>query len=83
VVDGLKRLPEAITSIFPLTDLDCIVHLIRNSVQYTTWKDREEVAAELKSIHRIEIAEAASAALERFSGEPQKYLPIVAMWQGQ
>ena len=68
VVDGLKGFPEAITAIFPLTQIQtCIVHLIRNSLEYVSWKDRKGLAAELKTIYRAETASAAFAALEDFS----------------
>ena len=51
VVDGLKGFPEAIGAVFPATTVQtCIVHLIRNSLDYATWKDRRAVAAELKII---------------------------------
>ena len=85
VVDGLKGFPEAITSIFPLTQIQtCIVHLIRNSVKYTSWKDRKALAAKLKTVYRAESAEAAWAASRDFLGPwGQKYPPIVAMWQRQ
>src|SRR6476619_8326524 len=86
VVDGLKGFPEAITSVFPLTQIQtCIVHLIRNSLEYVSWKDRKGLAAELKTIYRAESAEAALACLEGFSQGPwgQKYPPIGAMWKRQ
>ena len=86
VVDGLKGFPEAITSVFALTQIQtCIVHLIRNSLEYVSWKDRKGLAAELKTIYRAESAEAALACLEGFSQGPwgQKYPPIGAMWKRQ
>jgi putative transposase len=64
-VDGLKGFPEAITSVFPLTQIQtCIVHLIRNPLEYVSWKDRKGLAAELKTIYRAESAEVAFASLE-------------------
>jgi transposase-like protein len=86
VVDGLKGFPEAITTIFPQTQVQtCIVHLIRNSLEYTGWKDRKAVVAELKTIYRAETAEAAWAALEAFSQGPwgKKYPPIALIWKRQ
>jgi putative transposase len=86
VVDGLKGFPQAITSVFPLTQVQtCIVHLIRNSLEYTGWKDRKALAAELKTIYRAETAQAAWAALEAFSQGPwgKKYLPIALIWKRQ
>jgi hypothetical protein len=49
--DGLKGFPEAINSVFPQTQIQtCIVHLIRNSLDFCSWKDRKPVAKELKSV---------------------------------
>lgn len=86
VVDGLKGFPEAITTVFPLTQVQtCIVHMIRNSLEYTGWKDRKALAAELKTIYRAETAEKARAALEAFSQGPwgKKYPPIALLWKRQ
>ena len=53
VVDGLKGFPEAITAVFPQTQVQtCIVHLIRNSLDFVSYKDRKAVAAALKQIYR-------------------------------
>lgn len=53
VVDGLKGFPEAITAVFPQTIVQtCIVHLIRNSMDFASWKDRRAIAAELKKVYR-------------------------------
>ena len=53
VVDGLKGFPEAIAAVFPPTIVQtCIVHLIRNSMDFASWKDRKPIAAELKAIYR-------------------------------
>jgi transposase-like protein len=86
VVDGLKGFPEAITTVFPLTQVQtCIVHLIRNSLEYASWKDRKALAGELKTIYRAETAQAAWAALEAFAPGPwgKKYPPIALMWKRQ
>jgi len=51
-VDGLKGFPEAIESVFPQTEVQlCIVHLVRHSLNYVGWKQRKEVAADLKLIY--------------------------------
>jgi putative transposase len=51
-VDGLKGFPEAIESVFPQTEVQlCIVHLVRHSLNYVGWKQRKEVAADLKTIY--------------------------------
>jgi putative transposase len=84
VVDGLKGFPEAIGAVFPETTVQtCIVHLIRNSLDYATWKDRRAVAAELKAVYRAPSEAAAKAALEAFAMGPwgQKYPPIAPLWQ--
>src|SRR6202043_357342 len=52
IIDGLKGFPEAINSVFPETQIQtCIVHLIRNSLDFCSWKDRKAVAKELKTIY--------------------------------
>ncbi len=53
--DGLKGFPEAIEAVFPKTTIQtCIVHMIRNSIRFVTWKDRKLVAAALKPIYRAQ-----------------------------
>jgi hypothetical protein len=53
VVDGLKGFPEAIEAVFPQAAVQtCIVHLIRNSLDFVSWKDRKPVVAELRKIYR-------------------------------
>jgi putative transposase len=84
VVDGLKGFGEAINAVFPKTTIQtCIVHLIRNSLAYATWKDRKAVAAALKPIYQAPSEAAASAALEAFAGSAWggKYPTIVQSWQ--
>jgi len=67
VVDGLKGFPEAINAVFPATIVQtCIVHLIRNSMGFASWKDRKLIAQSLRSIYRAETPEAGLAALEAF-----------------
>lgn len=51
-VDGLKGFPEAIEAVYPRTDVQlCIVHMVRHSLNYVSWKRRKEVAADLKRIY--------------------------------
>ncbi len=86
VVDGLKGFPEAITTVFPQTTVQtCIVHLLRHSLDYATWKERKPVAAALKTIYRAPTVEAARAALEAFAAGDwgRKHPPIVAAWRRQ
>ena len=71
IIDGLKGFPEAIKSVFPETQIQtCIVHLIRNSLDFCSWKERKPVAKELKTIYRAADAEAAAAALRDFEDGP-------------
>jgi putative transposase len=66
-VDGLKGFPDAIQAAFPQTLVQtCIVHLLRGSLEFVSWKDRKAVAAALTDISRAIDAEAAKAALEAF-----------------
>ena len=84
VVDGLKGFPEAISVAFPQTQIQtCIVHMIRNSLDYVGWKDRKAVAAELKTIYRATTEAEAAAALEAFSVNPWglKYPSIAPIWR--
>ncbi len=84
VVDGLKGFPEAITAVFPEAVVQtCIVHLIRNSMDFASWKDRRAVAAELKKIYRAKDAEAGKEALEALDAGPwgRKYPSIAQAWR--
>jgi len=84
VVDGLKGLPEAISSVFPQTTVQtCIVHLIRNSLDYVSWKDRKAVASAIRPIYTAPTEPAATAALEAFEASPWggKYAPISGLWR--
>ena len=84
VVDGLKGFPEAIAAVFPRTQVQaCIVHLIRNSLDLVSYKDRKAVAAALKEIYRARDAEAGRAALEAFADGPwgRRYPAIPASWR--
>jgi putative transposase len=67
VVDGLKGFPEAIAAAFPETVVQtCIVHLIRSSLAFVSWKDRKGIMPDLKAIYRAETAEAALNRLGAF-----------------
>ncbi len=84
VTDGLKGLPEALSTVFPATTLQtCIVHLLRNSLDYASWKDRKQLAAALRPIYTAASAEAAEAALNAFEASPwgQKHPTVVATWR--
>jgi putative transposase len=84
VVDGLKGLCDAIETAFPSTTVQtCIVHLIRNSMDYASWKDRKQVAAALRPIYTAATAEAAQEALEEFASGHwgSKHPTIVQSWR--
>ncbi len=84
VVDGLKGFPEAIGAVFPRTQVQaCIVHLIRNSLSFVSWKDRKAVAAALKEVYRARNAETGQAALDAFDEGPwgRKYPVIAQSWR--
>jgi putative transposase len=66
-VDGLKGFPEAIETVFPHTQVQlCLVHMVRNSLKYVSWKQRKEVAAGLKAIYQAPTAEQAEMELMAF-----------------
>jgi len=84
VTDGLKGMPEALAAVFPATTLQtCIVHLIRNSLDYASWKDRKLLAAAIRPIYTAANAEAAQAALDAFEQGPwgRKFPTVVASWR--
>ena len=84
VTDGLKGMPEALAAVFPATTLQtCIVHLIRNSLDYASWKDRKALAAAIKPIYTAPSAEAALAELDTFAQSPwgEKFLTVAAAWR--
>ena len=77
--DGLKGFPQAITAVFPQTQVQlCIVHLIRNSLRYVPWKDSKAVAADLKPIYRAATLEEAETALEEFAAKWDDSYPAVS-----
>jgi transposase-like protein len=84
VTDGLKGIPEALEAVFPATTLQtCIVHLIRNSLDYASWKDRKALAAALKPIYTAANAEAATLAMDEFEQGSwgQRFPTVVAAWR--
>jgi putative transposase len=84
VVDGLKGFPEAILAVFPETTVQtCIVHLLRLSLDFASYKDRKAVATALKDIYRAVDATTAEAALTAFeAGEwGRKYPAIGQSWR--
>lgn len=84
VVDGLKGFPEAITAAFPECVVQtCIVHLIRYSMQFASWKERKALARALKPVYAAIDAQAAERELTEFEAGPwgQKYPAVLATWQ--
>ena len=78
VVDGLKGFPEAITSVFPQTIVQtCIVHLIRNSLAFVSWKDRKAILPAIKAIYRAENADMALVRLKEFEAAWGKRYPAI------
>lgn len=82
-VDGLKGFPEAINTAFPDTHIQlCIVHMVRNSLKYVTWKDYKAVTQDLKQIYRAATEDQALQALEYFAQTwDAKYPQITKSWR--
>jgi len=82
-IDGLKGFPQAIESVFPETRIQlCIVHLVRASLNYVNWKERKQVAADLKAIYRASTEAQASLELSDFIGKwGHKYQAIGKLWR--
>ncbi|MGA2729192.1 MAG: IS256 family transposase [Terracidiphilus sp.] len=82
-VDGLKGFPQAIETVYPKTTVQlCIVHMVRASLNYVNWKERKQVARDLKSIYRAASLEEAERQLADFAHSwDQKYPSISALWR--
>lgn len=79
-VDGLKGFPEAIETVYPETQVQlCIVHMVRNSLRFVSWKQRKEVAADLKLIYQSATAEQAEMELTAFEEKWDKTHPTIGM----
>ncbi|MFG1379918.1 IS256 family transposase, partial [Xanthobacter autotrophicus] len=84
VVDGLKGFPDAIRAVFPeATVQTCIVHLLRHSLDFVSYKDRKAVAAALKGIYRAVDAAAGEIALGAFEESlwGRRYPAIGQSWR--
>jgi putative transposase len=84
VTDGLSGMPEALEAVYPATTLQtCVVHLIRRSLEYASWKDRKPLAAALRPIYTAPSAEIAQARLADLAASPlgQKFPAVVAAWR--
>jgi putative transposase len=82
-VDGLKGFPQAIETVYPKTTVQlCIVHMVRASLNYVNWKERKQVAHDLKSIYRATTVEEAERQLALFAERWDKRYPsISALWR--
>jgi putative transposase len=84
LVDGLVGFPEAITTIFPQTQVHhCVVHLVRQSLACASWKERKPLASALREIYQAPTEAAAEAALTTFATGPwgTRYPAIPALWR--
>jgi putative transposase len=84
IIDGLKGFPEVIEAVFPKTRIQtCIVHLLRYSMHFASWKERKAIAQALRPIYQASNAEVARQELEAFERGPwgQKYPMIVQSWK--
>jgi putative transposase len=84
VTDGLKGMSEALAAVFPATTLQtCIVHLLRHSLDFVSWKERKQLAAALRPIYTAASADAAATSLDAFAGGPwgQRFPTVVASWR--
>ena len=78
-IDGLKGFPEAIESVFPETDIQlCVVHMIRNSIRFVSWKDRKKITSDLKNIYRAATEEEGKKQLDLFAKKWNKQYPTIS-----
>ena len=82
-VDGLSGFPDAINTVYPQTKVQlCIVHMVRNSLKFVSWKDRKAVAADLKKIYRSVTVEEAERELLAFAETWDAKFPTISRsWQ--
>lgn len=78
-VDGLKGFPEAIEAVFPKTEVQlCIVHLVRHSLNFVGWKERKEVARDLKTIYTSATEAEAEIRLAEFAARWDEKFPMIS-----
>lgn len=78
-VDGLKGFDEAIEAVYPKTQIQlCIVHMVRNSLRFVSYKNRKELAKDLKKIYRAPTEEAGLAALQEFADKWDEHYPLIS-----
>jgi putative transposase len=82
-IDGLKGFPEAIETVFPQAQVQlCIVHQVRGSLNYVSWKQRKEVAADLKPVYQASTVEEAEQRLDEFGAKWDGTYPTISqMWR--
>jgi transposase-like protein len=81
-VDNLKGISEAIEAVFPKAEIQkCVVHQIRNSLKHVSWKDRKQMAQDLKLIYKAKTEKDGFAALEDFEKKWKKYPYVAASWK--
>ncbi len=82
-VDGLKGFPDAINTVYPEARIQlCIVHMVRNSLRFVSWKDYKGVTRDLKAIYQAPTEEAGQQALEAFAAaRDNRYPQISRSWQ--
>lgn len=82
-VDGLKGFPDAIQSVYPQTEVQlCIIHQIRNSLRYVSWKDYKALLADLKLVYRATTQEQAEHELDQFEDKwGSKYPLVIKSWR--
>lgn len=81
--DGLSGFADAIEAVWAETVVQtCVVHLIRNTIRYISWKDRKKVTAALKPVYQAATPDAAAGALETFEVEwGEQYPAVVQLWR--
>jgi len=78
-VDGLKGFPDAITTVFPQTQIQlCIIHMVRNSMKFVPWKNYKAIAADLKQIYQSATEEEALLALDQFAERWDEHYPQIS-----
>jgi transposase-like protein len=82
-VDGLKGFPEAIEAVYPKASVQlCIVHMVRNSLNFVSWKTRKEVAADLRLIYQSATVKEAEQRLSEFEAQWDAQYPSIAqIWR--
>lgn len=78
-IDGLKGLPEAIAAVFPQTRIQlCIVHMVRNSTKFVSYKERKEICADLRKIYSASSEREGFEALDAFAEKWDKKYPMIS-----